>query len=241
MITMHEQMGNLENAMQKLVATVEKNSAETSAALKETSAVVKETSAVVKKTSAVVERTSAFVEKMLAKIDATNDRMDARQAQLSKDMRASSAKADRTVGEMANKMGTLVEDIVSPGIATMFQQQFGRELLPYPGPRVRRIHRHDAGRMREFDYVAMDADVMLVTETKSKLRPENIPEFIGVLQEIRDYLFEADGRMVFGCLASFSLDPSLVIAGERQGLLMVGLGTGLMRVLNSPGFSPREF
>jgi hypothetical protein len=95
--------------------------------------------------------------------------------------------------------------------------------------------------MREFDYVAMAGDVVLVNETNSRLRPEDIPAFIGVLQEVRDYLSEAEGRIVFGCLASFSLDPSLVIAGERQGLLMLGLGTGLIRVLNSPEFVPRQF
>ena len=37
------------------------------------------------------------------------------------------------------------------------------------------------------------------------------------------------------------LDSSLVTAGERQGLIMVGLGTGLLQVLNTPGFVPGRF
>lgn len=234
MITMKEHMSKLDNAMAELATTVKETSAATSAALERTEAVVE-------RTSASVEKMSASVEKNWVRISATLDRMDARGEKLSEDMRASAAKAHQAWGDMANKMGTLVEDIVAPGIPTMFQQQFGLEPLKYPGPRVRRAHRHDPGRMREFDYVAMAGDVVLVTETKSRLRPEHISEFIGVLQEIRDYLFEAEGRIVFGCLASFALDPSLVIAGERQGLLMVGLGTGLMRMLNSPEFVPRRF
>jgi hypothetical protein len=46
---------------------------------------------------------------------------------------------------------------------------------------------------------------------------------------------------VFGSIASFFIDPSVVRAAEREGLLVFGLGTGLLEVLNSPGFKPREF
>ena len=58
---------------------------------------------------------------------------------------------------------------------------------------------------------------------------------------MRDFLPEADGRDVIGSLAAFRIDPSLVAAGERQGLLMFGLGGGLLEVLKAPGFAPRRF
>lgn len=149
--------------------------------------------------------------------------------------------AQRKWGELANKMGTLVEDIVAPGLAAVFRQVFGLDRVDAYGQRVRRTHRADPGRQREFDYVASAGDLLLINETKSLIRPEDIPAFVTVLREARDYLPEADGRAVIGALAGFSVDPSLVAAGERQGLLMFGLGTGLLRVLNTPGFQPRRF
>jgi hypothetical protein len=155
--------------------------------------------------------------------------------------RAEVRDAQRKWGELANKMGTLVEDIVAPGLATVFQEVLGLDRVDSYAQRVHRPHRADPGRKREFDYVASAGDLFLINETKSTIRPEDIAAFITVLREARDYLPEAEGRAVIGALAGFSVDPSLVAAGERQGLLMFGLGTGLLQVLNTPGFQPRRF
>lgn len=171
----------------------------------------------------------------------TVDRTSATVDKTSADMRASSAKADQKWGEMANKMGTLVEDIVAPGLPEVLEKRFGITALEYSARNVRRVHRRDPGRMRELDYIAMAGDLVFVNETKSKLRSQDIAEFLHTLHEIRDYVPDAEGRQVVGCLAAFSAGPSLITAGERQGLLMLGLGTGLLRVLNSPGFEPKRF
>ena len=53
--------------------------------------------------------------------------------------------------------------------------------------------------------------------------------------------FTGTSQVINGVLGTFVLDPSLAAAGERQGLIMVGLGTGLLQVLNSAGFVPRAF
>ncbi len=151
------------------------------------------------------------------------------------------ARSQRKWGELANKMGTLVEDIVAPGIPTVFRRVFRVRRLDFFAQRVRRTHRTDPGRQREFDYVCGAGDVLLVNETKSTIRPDDISAFVALLDEAREYLPEAEGRRLVGGLAGFSVDPSLVAAGERQGLLMFGLGTGLLRILNTPGFQPRAF
>ena len=192
------------------------------------------------------------LEQALAELAAAQMQTERSLNRLSEEMRAfkneMSASSERNErawrrqwGELANRMGTLVEDIVAPGIPEIFRQRFGFEELELAAPRMRRRHRMERGRSREFDYVAMAGDLVLVNETKSTLRPDDIPAFLEVLGEVREYLPEAEGRAVVGSLASFSIDPSLVTAGERQGLLMLGLATGLLDVLNTPGFEPRRF
>jgi hypothetical protein len=157
------------------------------------------------------------------------------------EMRASSDRADRRWGELANKMGTLVEDIVVPGIPTVFQSVFRQEAEPEWGIRQRRRSQRDPARRREFDAVVWGGGVFLVVQTKSALAPEDIGGFLGALAEMRDYFPEAEGRRVVGALASFYVESSLVLGGERQGLLMLGLSKGLLEVLNTPGFTPRAF
>jgi hypothetical protein len=149
--------------------------------------------------------------------------------------------AQRTWGELANKMGTLVEDIVAPGIPAVFQAVFGWATFDATIQRMRRRHRTDSGRTREFDYVVVTRDVVLITQTKRTLRPDDLDEMLAVLHDAREYLPEYQDRPLVGALASFSVDPSLVVAGERRGLLMFGLGTGLLRLLNTPGFQPARF
>jgi uncharacterized coiled-coil protein SlyX len=156
------------------------------------------------------------------------------------EMRRSSRDADRRLGELSNKMGTLAEDIVAPSVPALFERLFG---VADPGSvvRARLPNRKDPSRLREFDVVAWGGEVMLVNETKSRLRPEDVGAFAASLAEVRDYLSEAEGRRVVGSLSAFYVEPTLVTAAERAGLYVFGLGSGLLEVMNTPGFVPRRF
>jgi hypothetical protein len=146
----------------------------------------------------------------------------------------------RQWGELANKMGTLVEDIVLPGIPEVFSRLFGLE--PNLAVRVRLQHPIERGRTREFDALAQAGDVLMVNQTKSTLRPGDIEAFVELLRgEAREYLPQARGLKLVGALASFYVDPSLVRAAERQGLIVLGLARGIVEVLNREGFRPAEF
>jgi hypothetical protein len=223
--------------MEERVSTVERLLAEIAEANRETQEANREmreaNREIQAESRAALERTRVMAAEIRAFVEERRESDRQRQRTLDQ--------MDRQWGELANKMGTLVEDIVAPGLGTVFQTVFGLERLDAYGQRVRRTHRIDPGRQREFDYIASAGDLVLVNETKSTVRPDDIPAFVAVLREARDYLPEADGRAIVGALAGFSVEPSLVVAGERQGLLMFGLGTGLLRVLNTPGFQPRRF
>ena len=135
----------------------------------------------------------------------------------------------------------MAEDIVAPGIPTIFRTVLGSELDPDLTIRTRRRHRTDRGRTQEFDVVASAGDLCLVNESRSRLTPQDVTDFVVVLGEAREFLPETREQRLVGALASFYVDPSLVAAGERQGLLVLGLGSGLLEILNSQGFRPREF
>jgi hypothetical protein len=132
-------------------------------------------------------------------------------------------------------MGTLAEDVVAPSIPRILAEVVH---CPEPpsilGVRIRK-HLRD-GRSQEYDVVATCGNYLLINETKSRLRPEDIPNFIETLKMARTFLPEYADKQVIGALASFYVDPLLVTRGERQGLIILGVIDGLMQELNTPEF-----
>jgi hypothetical protein len=195
-----------------------------------------------------LEATMLELARAQVRTEGSIDRLSDEMRTFKDEMRASERKVEaqrvesnRRWGELSNKMGTLVEDIIYLSIPEIFKGAFGQAQEPDCSIRLRRHHRVDLGRMREFDAVASGGGIFLINETRSRLVPEAIPAFVEILRDARSFFPEAEGQKVVGALATFYADPSLVRNGERQGLLMLGLGSGLMQILNAPGFKPREF
>jgi hypothetical protein len=157
------------------------------------------------------------------------------------DMRRSSMNADRRLGDLANKLGRLVEDILGPSVPAAFEAIFG--VSPQVSAiRHRRQHPQDAGRVQEFDAFAAGGEVFLLVEAQSTLRATDIEPFLELLRDVRQFFPEhTPGRRVLGALAAFHADPSLVTATERRGVFVFGLDRNLIEVLNSPGFQPQAF
>jgi hypothetical protein len=144
-------------------------------------------------------------------------------------------------GEIARKLGTVVEDIVAPSIPRVVAAVFGfSESDPLERFAIRE-RRSVNGERREFDAVAAWPGYFLINETKSQLRPEDVPVFVETLRSARRFFPEYETRKLVGALASLYLDPTLIRYIERQGIIVMGLGDDLMDAKNSPGFRPAEF
>lgn len=146
-------------------------------------------------------------------------------------------------GEMANKLGTLAEDLVAPSLPRILQ-----EVVTCPtdeiismAVRVRRPHRTEKGKSQEYDVIASCGAYALFNETKSRLRPGDVDRLLERLAQVRDYFPEYAGVKIIGSLAALYVDPSLVMHASRQGLLVLATGDELMDVLNEPGMTLREF
>ena len=145
-------------------------------------------------------------------------------------------------GELANKMGTMVEDLVAPSIGRILREVIARpeDRINTVAIRVQRRH-SDNSHLREFDAIALCGEYLFVNETKSRLRPEDVTTFAQFLPEVRGYFPEYADYKIIGAVASLYVDESLVRHGERLGLIVLGFGEDVMDVLNSPNFQPKEF
>ena len=148
---------------------------------------------------------------------------------------------NRQWGDLANKMGTLAEDLVAPSVPRILRDYVGCPESGVEFMTVRFRGKKPTGEMQEFDVLAGCGNTLLINETKTTLRPKDVDGFVAMLAQAREFIPEYAGRRIIGVLASFYIDPTLTRYGERQGLIMLGATDGIMEVLNSQEFSPREF
>lgn len=179
-----------------------------------------------------VEQTSREMREFKDEMDAYRERSESEQRAM-----------NRRWGELANKMGTMAEDLVAPSIPRILRTLFGcpDDLLDLAAIRVRRRSERDRSRSREFDYVAACGDYLLINETKSSLKPTDVDEFVEILSTVREFFPEQAERRVVGALASLYVDESLARYAERNGLIILSFGDDGMDLRNSPDFSPRMF
>ncbi len=155
--------------------------------------------------------------------------------------REENRRMNRRWGELANKMGTLAEDLVAPSIPRIMSEIVGCPAGEKAFLTVRSSRRLSSGESREFDVIAGCGDLLLINETKTRLGPRDVSDFIEALERAREFLPEYADRKIAGALASFYVDPSVVTYGERQGLIMLGMDDDVMAVLNTSDLRLRWF
>jgi hypothetical protein len=135
-------------------------------------------------------------------------------------------------GELANKMGTLVEDIVAPNIPRIAKEYFGAEELDFFGVRISKRNVKDRSKMREFDVIAMWNDKVIINETKSTPKVEYINEFMNVLREIEDYFPEYKGKEIIPIFSSLYLSDEIVKYLTKKRIYAMALRDDTMDLLN---------
>ena len=136
---------------------------------------------------------------------------------------------NRQWGELANRLGTLVEDIVAPNLPRV-----ARDLLGCPQPDLFgvRLRRRFNGDSREYDALLVCPGFVLINQTKSRLISANVDELLRVLSEFPDVFPEFADRRLIGVLASLYPDQSIVTYATSTGVLVMGMGDETMDVLN---------
>lgn len=205
-------------------------------------------------TTPAVEARTAALEVAMTEMVRTVDRFGREMVDFKREMaalwqRSDQARAEerrdwnRRWGEMSNRLGTLVEDLVAPSLPRIAAPYL--ELPPgcalETALRVKRRHPADPSRTREVDALCSSPSAWLACETRSRLTARHVSAFVTGLPELREFFPEYTSRRLFGCLASLAVEPEVVTFAERCGVLVLAVGDELMDVLNTPGFAPKAF
>jgi len=161
-------------------------------------------------------------------LEAFKDEMRAFKNEVNEDRK----RMNKMWGELANKMGTLVEDIVAPNIAGVARRYFGAEELEDFMIRRRKRNTKDKNKVREFDVIAVWDDKVIINETKSTPRMDYINEFIEVLKEIIDYFPEYRDKQIIPIFSSLYLPEDIVDYLTRNKIYAMGMNDDTMDLLN---------
>ncbi len=190
---------------------------------------------IVARTSLQVERTSAEMAEFKQEMREFKDEM----RQFREDSKRESREFNRQLGDIANKYGRLIEDIVAPSICRVMKLalNLGEETVCFTNERVKRPYRGDVRRLREFDVVTECSDYVMINETKSNLRAEDVTNLIATISIAREYFPEYRDRKIIGSVASVSVDGRVVNFATNKGVLVLAVGDELMDIQNPEGFT----
>jgi hypothetical protein len=136
-------------------------------------------------------------------------------------------------GELANKMGTIVEDIVMPNLPGILRNHFGVDQPLMTAPRIRRRHPGDPSRLREFDAIIVTEDTVFINETKSTVRFADIERFAASHREVLEYFPEYAGYTVIPIMSSLHMPTEIVAALTERGIFAMAMGEENMALLNA--------
>ncbi len=111
-------------------------------------------------------------------------------------------------GELANKLGTIVEDIIYPAFRPVIRKYFGCE----PEKTFMRLEytNRQNGIYEEFDAVAVCEDKVFLLEVKSTPREKHIEEFKEKAKRFLQYFPEFAGKKLILIMASLSFNEGFV-------------------------------
>jgi hypothetical protein len=138
-------------------------------------------------------------------------------------------------GELAQKLGTVVEDIVAPNIPRSGKEVFALGDPPedlFSAARLRISHSQDRARMREFDYIYATRKGWVVVESKNDPKLKDIDDFREMLAEIKEYFPQYASRPLYPVFASLGLPDHGVKYCTRRHIYALGMGPETMQLLN---------
>ncbi len=145
---------------------------------------------------------------------------------------------NRKWGDLANKLGSMVEDLVYPSLPRVLRETLGRE---FDSIQARVRLRLPDGRVREFDAYAIASDLAAVNSTKATLRSADVDHMIDEIAAFREFLPERARLPVVGILATLAVNDSVLNYAERLGFLVLAVGDQVMEVKNRSGFEPKRW
>ena len=123
--------------------------------------------------------------------------------------RAEQRKLNQRLGEISDKMGTIVEDIIYPAARPLISRCFNVEIDDIDiSSNIDRKNRNKE--REEFDIIASTDDNVFLIEVKSTMRDMYIAKFKDKIKRFPDFFPEYSSKTLIPVIASLSMKPNTV-------------------------------
>ncbi|NJO15022.1 MAG: hypothetical protein HC877_04520 [Thioploca sp.] len=188
------------------------------------------------------EQTNQILAEMRQQAAQDREQTDQRFAQMQQQAERDRRELNKKWGELANRLGTVAEDIVAPNLPRIAREQFGCPAEP-DDFMVRRWVRHklDNSKQRDFDVIVVYPDIVLINETKATPRLNYVDDFIEVISEIQGYFPEYQGKTIIPIFAGLFIPDNLLRYLTKHRIYALGMGTETMELLNWEQLTSAKF
>ncbi len=149
-------------------------------------------------------------------------------------MEAETKRSNKQWGDLANRLGTLVEDIVAPAIPRIAKDVFGCEGIEDLMIRRYKTKPLDKSSRREFDAIAVCQNKVILNETKATPRTSYIDDFIAFLKNgtFEEYFPEYKEKELIPIFSSLYLPPDVVNQLSNNRIYAMAMSDTVMQILN---------
>jgi len=139
---------------------------------------------------------------------------------------------NRRWGELANKMGTIVEDLIYPNLPIVLSKEFSLDEPRSMGIRVRRTLTKQ-GIRGEIDAYFIYGDIAFINETKSTPSLDYLHKFDEFMRAKFEILFEEFiGLKIIPIFSSLNLSPEVVAEATKLGIFAVNIYRDILTFKN---------
>ena len=135
-------------------------------------------------------------------------------------------------GELANKMGTIVEDIVAPAIGGIARKHFQVDVFDFFAIRLK-TKNFNKSSIREFDVIATTDKFFFIVETKASPRTEYIQKFIELIPDLETWFPESKNKKLIPIFASLYIPEDAVKYLTNNNIFAIAMKDDSMDILNS--------
>ncbi len=160
------------------------------------------------------ERSEREMKKFQEEMRKAEERSEREMREFKEEMREFKRDMNKKWGELSNKMGTVVEDIVSPATRPLINRYFKCDPI-FLGIR---IQKKIEDKREEFDVIAECKDKVFLIEVKITLRPPHIEQFKKKMERFREFFPEYKDKKLIPLLASLSIDENFVNMLSKEGI-----------------------
>lgn len=149
------------------------------------------------------------------------------------EMRDSRREMNKKWGDLANKLGTIIEDILAPNLRRLARDHFRFEaILDFMIRRTRR--RPDRPEIEsEFDTLVVGADTVILGEAKSSPSTAYADEFANKVRAFFDFFPEHNGKKLISVFGSWAIADPIVTRLTEHGIYALRMGEDTMELANA--------